>query len=138
MYGSRADHPHGSIGLAGLVIATGDVEEAAQRFARFTGRPATSSPLGRTVHLDRGRLELVIMTAQTFTAVLPEIGIPGLPFIGAYALIVRSLGHADTTLRRGGLQPRCVRAALAVPFPAALGHGVWLFTQNAAELPWTG
>ena len=41
--GSRAGstHPNGALGLASLVIAVADVDEAAARFARFTGRPAT-------------------------------------------------------------------------------------------------
>jgi hypothetical protein len=35
------EHPNGARGLAALTIAVADVEEAAARFARFTGRPAT-------------------------------------------------------------------------------------------------
>ena len=38
--GSRAgsSHPNGALGLTSVMIAVADVEEAAQRFARFTGR----------------------------------------------------------------------------------------------------
>ena len=39
-------HPNSAIGLIDVVIAVADVEEAAQRFARFTGRTATRT-LGR-------------------------------------------------------------------------------------------
>jgi hypothetical protein len=127
------EHPNGSIGLSGLIIAAADVEEAAQRFARFTDRPARSSRMGQAIQLDRGRVEL--MSAEAFTAMLPEIGIPCLPFMGAYGLLVRSLPHAETVLCHGGLQPRRAGAALAVPFPAALGRGAWLFAENAAEFP---
>jgi hypothetical protein len=128
------DHPNGSISLAGFVIAAADVEEAAQRFSRFTNRPARPSWLGRTVPLDRGRVELV--TSEAFTRLLPDIAIPRLPFMGAYGLIVRSLAHADAVLRRGGLQPRRSGAALAVRFPEPLGAGAWLFAEAAAHFPW--
>ena len=127
-------HPNGSVALAALMIAVADVDEAAQRFARFTGRPAIASPLGRTVRLDRGRLELV--TAEAFTAILPETAIPRLPFMGACGLLVRSLRDAETVLRRGGMRTRASCAALAAPFPEALGVGAWLFAEKAADFPW--
>src|SRR5215813_12327740 len=53
------DHPNGARGLAALTVAVADVDEAAARFARFTGRPADVFEGGRTIALDRGRLELV-------------------------------------------------------------------------------
>ena len=127
-------HPNGSVALAALMIAVADVDEAAQRFARFTDRPAIASPLGRTVRLDRGRLELV--TAEAFTAILPETIIPRLPFMGAYGLLVRSLDDAEAVLRRGGVRTRAIGAALAAPFPEALGVGAWLFAEKAADFPW--
>src|SRR5262245_46039974 len=74
-------HPNGSVGLHGLMIAAADVDETAQRFARFTGRPATASRLGRVVQLDRGRVDIV--ATEAFAQVLPEIAIPSLPFLGA-------------------------------------------------------
>ena len=128
-------HPNGSVALASLVIAVADVEEAAQRFMRFTDRTATQSRSGQRVRLDRGRLELV--TSQAFTAMLPEVPICSLPYMGGCGLIVESLGHADAVLRRGGLNPRPVGRALAVQFPEELGHGAWLFAEDAADFPWS-
>lgn len=127
-------HPNGSVALASLVIAVADVDEAAQRFARFTDRAASPSRLGRTVRLDRGRIELV--TPQAFTAMLPDVPIPCLPFMGACGLIVESLAHAHAVLRRGGLPTRLLGRALSVPFPEELGHGAWLFAEDAADFPW--
>jgi len=49
---------------------------------------------------------------------------------------VRSLGDAEAALRRGGLRSRAIGAALAVPFPAELGVGAWLFAEEAADFPW--
>jgi Glyoxalase-like domain len=127
-------HPNGTAALAGLMIAVADVEEAGRRFARFTGRPATASRLGRTIRLDRGRLELV--TTEAFAALLPDTAIPRLPFMGAYALVVRSLADAEAALRRGGVRARAIGAALAAPFPAELGVGAWLFAEKPSDFPW--
>src|SRR5712691_3331123 len=77
-------HPNGALALTSIVLAVADVAEAAQRFARFTGREAKPSPIGRTIALDRGRIDLV--TAETFAQALPDIPIPSLPFAGAYAI----------------------------------------------------
>ncbi len=127
-------HPNGSTALAGLVIAVADVEEAAHRFARFTGRGAIASLLGQTIHLDRGRLELVAIEA--FTALLPDVIVPRLPFMGAYGLVVRSLGGTEAVLRRGDLRPRRIGAALAALFPEELGIGAWLFAERPTDFPW--
>jgi hypothetical protein len=128
------DHPNGAVGLSGLVIAVADLDEAAGRFARFTDRPAVRSRLGRAIRLDRGCVELV--TPDAFTQVLPEVPMPRLPFMGAYGLIVRSLAHAEAVLRQGGLDPRPLGAALAVPFPADLGVGAWVFAERTSAFPW--
>jgi hypothetical protein len=112
------------------------MDEAAQRFSRFTGRAALPSRCGRTIKLDRGSIAL--MTAQTFSGLLPEVEIPTVPFMGAYALGVRSLDHAERVMRDGGLQPRAIGGALVVKFPPALGHGAWLLAERAAALPWAG
>jgi hypothetical protein len=121
-------HPNGARGLASVVIAVADVEEAAQRFARFTGRVATPIRSGQTILLDRGRIDLV--TRDTFAAALPEIAIPALPFIGAYGLIVQSLDAVESILRSGGLPIRRSGDALIAPFPDELGNGVWVFSED--------
>src|SRR5262249_12448967 len=77
-------HPNGALALTSIMIAVADVEEAARRFARFTDRQATPSPPGQTIELDRGRVQLV--TPDAFARKLPEVAIPSLPFIGAYAI----------------------------------------------------
>ena len=109
------DHPNGAVGFAALIVAVADLDEAARRFARFTGRPAVASSHGRSLRLDRGRVEFV--TPDAFATLVPEVPIPSLPFMGAYGLIVRSLAHASAILREGGLDPRPIGSALAVRFP---------------------
>ena len=121
-------HPNGARALASAVIVVRDVEEAAARFARFTGRDAISRRVGAVFALDRGRVELVTRTA--FEAALPEIAVPSLPFIGAYGIVVASLDALEATFARAGLRTRRVSSYLVAPFPEELGQGGWLFAES--------
>jgi Glyoxalase-like domain len=120
-------HPNGALALTGIVIAVAEPEEAAARFARFTGREAARSASGQTIALDRGRVELV--SADAFQRRLPEISIPSLPFAGAYGVRVASLPRLDDLLQQAGLTTRRNEHGLIAPFPAELGHGAWLFAE---------
>jgi hypothetical protein len=128
-------HPNGARGLVDLVVACADVAEAADRFERFTGHKAHAPAFGQAaIALDRGQVNL--FSADAFAAMFPEIAIPRLPFMGAYALRVQSLAAAEALLRREGLAVRRIGAALSLPFPEELGVGAWLFVENAGDLPW--
>jgi Glyoxalase-like domain len=120
-------HPNGAVALTSVIIVVADVEEAAGRFARFTGREAMPSPLGQTIELDRGRVQL--MTAEAFTRKLPDVTIPSLPFIGAYAIRVASLAVTGDMLKRAGLRTRRSEQDLVAIFPEELGQGAWLFAE---------
>jgi glyoxalase-like protein len=127
-------HPNGAMALTDVVIAVENVEEAAQRFARFTSRPVLANAAGRAVALDRGRVQ--IMNAAAFTALPPELAIPSLPFIGAYAIMVVSLDGAEQALRARGTASRRHGPLLIAPFPPELGLGAWIFVESASALPW--
>jgi hypothetical protein len=120
-------HPNGAVALTSITVAVADVEEAGQRFARFTGRAAKPAPFGRTIALDRGRVDLV--TPALFAQMLPEIPIPSLPFAGAYGIRVKSLTALDAILTRANLKRRRRERDLVAIFPEQLGHGAWLFTE---------
>jgi hypothetical protein len=120
-------HPNGARALASVTVVVNNVDEAAQRFARFTGRETTRSLRGVTVTLDRGAIELT--SADAFAQLLPDIPIPSLPFIGAYGIKVASLSAIEELLRRAGIAARRHEHDLAVKFPQELGQGAWLFTQ---------
>jgi hypothetical protein len=122
-------HPNGALALASVVLAVADPEEAPQRFARFTDRPAARSKYGQTIVLDRGRVEVV--SAEAFAATLPDVAMPSLPFIGAYALVVKSLTALEQLLRDNGIRTRRVSECLVVLFPAELGKGAWLFVERS-------
>lgn len=127
-------HPNGALGLADLLVVCADVAEAAERFVRFTGRAAASTSYGQAIALDRGQVSL--FSADTFAAMLPEIAVPSLPFMAAYAVRVQSLAAVEALLRQERMPMRRIGAALAAPFPKELGAGAWLFVENAADLPW--
>jgi hypothetical protein len=126
-------HPNGVTGLADVLIVVADVDEAAARFARFTNRNAAKNSSGRALGLDRGRVQL--MTADAFTALLPEIDIPAVPFIGAYALRVSSLDQTEAALSKGGLKSRRAGGSLIAPFPDELGTGAWVFVEQGPATP---
>jgi len=129
-------HPNSAIGLIDVVIAVTDVEEAAQRFARFTGRIATRTPGGALLRLDRGGVYLV--SHDRVTERLPEVPITKLPFMAGYALRVQSLAAAETAAESADLEWRALEGGdgIVATFPAALGEGAWFFVENASALPW--
>jgi len=127
-------HPNSAVGLIDLVIAVGDVEEAAQRFSRFTGRPATRTPGGALLQLDRGGVYLV--THDRVTERLPEVAITTLPFMAGYALRVQSRAAAEAAVDRAGLEWRAFEDGIVASFPVELGAGAWFFVEHASALPW--
>jgi hypothetical protein len=127
-------HPNSAIGLIDVVIAVADVEEAARRFARFTGRAATPNPGGALIRLDRGGIYLV--NHDRATEKLPEVAITTLPFIVGYALRVKSLAAAETAVDGGNLEWRALEEGIVASFPAELGEGAWFFVESASALPW--
>jgi hypothetical protein len=128
-------HRNGARGLVDLVVVSADVAEAAERFERFTGCKAHATAFGQAaIALDRGQVQL--MSGESFAAMFPEIPVPGLPFMGVYAVRVQSLAAVEALLKEERMTARRVGAALAVPFPDELGVGAWLFVENAGDLPW--
>jgi hypothetical protein len=126
-------HPNGAVALTRVIIAVRDVAEAAARFARFTGRPASPHRHGATLALDRGFVDL--MAVDAFTKLFPELPIPDLPFMAGCAIAVRSLAETTRVFVRGGIAVRPYGPAVVARFPDALGHGAWLFSEPGVP-PW--
>jgi hypothetical protein len=120
-------HPNGAIALTGIFIAVADVEEAAARFARFTGRQAALSRFGHTIALDRGRIEL--MSGEGLQQMLPEISMPSLPFMAGCEIKVTSLARLRDMLERAGMRVSKRGQSLVVGFPPEIGQGAWLFFE---------
>jgi hypothetical protein len=126
-------HPNGALGLLDLVIAVADVDEAAERFQRFTARPATANSFGRAIQLDRGRVQLV---SASVWHEITELRVPALPFAAGYAVAVRSLEIAEERLRAANMTVLRHGRATLTNFPEELGIGVWIFTEKTDDLPW--
>lgn len=126
--------PNGVCDLIDVVIAVADVEEAALRFARFTGRPATFTPGGALIRLDRGGVYLV--SRDRAAEKLPEVPITSLPFMIGYALGVESLATAEAAVDSADLEWRALEDGIVATFPAELGEGAWFFVEHPTALPW--
>jgi hypothetical protein len=127
-------HRNSAIGLIDVVIAVADVEQAAQRFARFTDRASISTPHEAMLRLDRGGVLLV--SHDALTEILPEVAVPTLPFIAGYAVGVQSLAAAETAVANADLDWRAFEEGIVASFPAELGEGAWFFVERASALPW--
>jgi len=127
-------HANSVCELIDVVIAVGDVEEAAQRFARFTGRPTTLTPGGALIRLDRGGIYLV--SHDRATEKLPEVPVTSLPFMIGYALGVESLAVAEAAVNAADLEWRAFEDGIVATFPAELGQGAWFFVEASEGLPW--
>ena len=127
-------HPNSVCDLIDVVIAVGDIAEAAQRFARFSGRPATFAPGGALIRLDRGGVYLV--SHDRATEKLPEVPVSSLPFMIGYALGVESLAAAEAAVDGADLEWRAFEDGIVATFPAELGQGAWVFVERAKDLPW--
>jgi hypothetical protein len=127
-------HPNSAIGLIDLVVAVSDIEEAVERFTRFTGRTATRTPGGALLRLDRGGVYLV--THDRATEKLPEVAMTTLPFIVGYALRVQSLASAEAAVDHADLEWRAIDGGIVATFPVELGDGAWFFVEQASALPW--
>lgn len=121
------EHPNSARCLRSLTIVVEGVEEAAARFARFTGREARQRGGGQEIALDRGRVE--ILAPDAWRVRWPDVAIPSLPFMAECTIEVVSLDAARRCLDQGCVGHQMRDGALAVPFPAALGHGMWRFVE---------
>jgi hypothetical protein len=127
-------HPNSVCDLIDVVIAVGDLDEAAARFARFTGRPAISTPGGAFIRLDRGGIYLV--SRDRAAEKLPEVPVTALPFMLGYALGVESLAAAEAAVDGADLEWRAFEEGIVATCPAELGEGAWFFVEQPEGLPW--
>jgi hypothetical protein len=122
------DHPNGAQALTGLWIAAADPAAAAERFARFTGRPARHAGEVTTIALDRGTIHIARPTYLSESLGITAAG--SLPCFVAAQIGVTNLPETAKLLAAAGLTCRQIRLdegdAIAAALPAALG-GTMLF-----------
>ncbi|HEX3487053.1 MAG TPA: VOC family protein [Micropepsaceae bacterium] len=127
-------HQNGAKALVDVIAVVANVDEAATRYARFTGRQPVATRMGRSLILDRGGVQF--MDRAGFSRLVPALPIPSLPFIAGYAVQVESIIATAGGLRAHGLSFEQRDNMLFVPFPPALGTGAWIFVERLTDLPW--
>jgi hypothetical protein len=117
------EHRNGAVALTGVLLCVSDPEEAAQRYARYTGLPAQSR--GDTWHIDTARGTLTFLDTATSKEAL-ALEPPALPWIAGYSLATRDLAVTSAYFETAAVPTRNARGRVLVSFPAALG-GVAVF-----------
>jgi hypothetical protein len=121
------DHPNGAEALTALWIAAADPDEAAARYARFTGRPIRCDGGLTTIALDRGVLQIAQPDYLRETLGIAPQG--ATPCFVAASIAVDSLARLESCLATSGLPYRPTQAGIAVALPAELGDAL-LFQQS--------
>ena len=111
-------HPNRAVGLAGVLICADAPDEAAQRYARFTGLPVIEK--GHFRYLDTAQGYLIFGSPTDFRGWL-GINPPALPWIAGY--VIDTSNFAATLEHVSG---HTLDQRLLVPLPDSLG-GVMIF-----------
>jgi hypothetical protein len=119
---SFPDHPNGALALLAVWIAAADPDEAAERFARFTGRALRRETEVSTISLERGGVRV-----GTSGFLEREFGIvsgPPQPYFAAYEIEVESLDRLCEHLASAGLAGTPLSDGLALSLPPSLGGAI--------------
>jgi hypothetical protein len=87
--------------LTGVIVCTSDPEEAAGRFANFSGRTSSKEEQGIELALDRGNVSFV--TPQQLQELIPGAQVPSDPFIAAAVMRSRNLAATMSFLKGRGV-----------------------------------
>jgi hypothetical protein len=124
---------NGVIALLDCVIVVDTPDTAAERFARFTGRPAQITGKGTRIDLDRAAFWLM---SPAQAQILTPAGMPPPPYVPCYGLGVASLAETERFLVARGLVHERSGQVLRVPLPRELGVGAWYCVEDPEQLPW--
>ena len=129
------EHRNRARGLAAVIICVADPQEAAQRYARYTGLLAQVSGTQWRIDTQRGALLFA-----TPAAIERQLGLtaPALPWIAGYVLASDNLLATRDVLNTGRCDVREFESSrLLLRWPGAVG-GIVLFQQAGAALPVLG
>lgn len=128
-------HENGITGLRDVVILPEDLDEAADRYARFT--EAEPQRLGDdTVRLKLARGGVVLTTAAGAARLFPGATVPPAPGVMGYGLLCDGLPATRAFLEGRGFPVRDAGPGLAcLALPADLGSA-WLIAEDERAFPW--
>ncbi len=119
--------------LLGVVVCTADPDEAADRFARFTGRAARRAGVAIDIALDRGRVRLVDRAG--LDEMIPGATAAADPCIAAVELRSRDLGATRSFLGDRGVAVRPLGdEALVIDATEAMGAYLVIHAADAAPV----
>jgi hypothetical protein len=122
-------HPNRAASLAGVILRVADAQEAAQRFARYTGLLAQVS--GSVWRIDTTRGFLVFLDRDTLYRRL-EVVPPTLPWIAGYVLKSDDIAATGDYLRQADVPVNVLsNHRLLVKLPPALGGILMFETKNS-------
>jgi len=128
-------HENGIVGLRDVVILPEDMDEAADRYARFT----ESAPVriaGDMIRLQLARGGVVLTTTEGAARLFPGATVPPSPGVMGYGLLSDGLAATRAFLAGRGFSPREAGPGLAcLGLPASLG-GAWLIAEDEQAFPW--
>lgn len=116
------DHPNGAQALLALWIGAVDPADPAERFARFTGRPARCEGEVVTIRLDRGSLRFA--SADYLQDQFGIVGGPPLPHLAAYEIEIADLGRLRHQLTAAGFAIKETAEGIALNLPPAIGGAI--------------
>ena len=124
---SMIPRDNGVSALSGVVICTDDPVEAADRYARFTGR----EPQGAGIALDRGRLDFV--DPAELARILPGARPPDMPFIAATILESADIAATRKFLAAAGVPVDTLPDGTIAVAPE-FAMGAWMIVQPAGTV----
>jgi hypothetical protein len=125
-------HANSARGLAAVLICVADPQEAAQRYARFTGLLAQISNDQWRIDTQRGTL--LFLTPEQLQRSF-GVSAPALPWIAGYVLSTDDIAATRIRLKAGQCKMRELDAAhLLLEWPNAVG-GIAIFQPAGASLP---
>lgn len=126
------NHNNGARGLAAVILCVADPQEAAQRYARYTGLLAQLS--GTQWRIDTQRGALLFLTPDALQRSL-DITAPVLPWIAGYVLTCDQIAATRSVLNSAGCDMRELATdQLLMQWPGAVG-GLVIFQPAGAALP---
>lgn len=126
------DHRNRCFGLAAVIVAVADPDEAAARYARYTGLPVRAEGPARILPSARG--DLIFLPPETVRA---KLGVepPALPWMAGYALETGDQIYARSQLEMKEFETRDLGPGqFVVTAPPALG-GVMIFGLIGRAVP---
>lgn len=125
-------HPNRASALAGVILRVADAQEAARRFARYTGLLAQVT--GSVWRIDTSRGYLVFVDRDTLHRRL-DVMPPALPWIAGYVLKSDDMQATGDYLRQSGVQVHVLgNQRLLLKPPPAIGGSIIFEPRNSGVL----